>query len=291
MVVVLVFLIGGILDERAKLGQIRRRKWLKEESIRIEKEKRIQEIQFEIVKASSKRYQGLLDLSARYRFDRDIELQYSFSKAVNSKTQFDHFDCESYICEGIDRHFDQCERFLQRVYANLTLYQCYCSELSVLPSEMTYSEVESQGIPYDVYRRIEKNLCFPLYEKEVLAPTFLIHVSYNSPQGRKTYRRDYVIVFEHFSALFERVRQRREARNTAVYQRKIMTNSLRYDILKRDGFRCVLCGRSQDHGITLHVDHIIPVSKGGKTEYSNLRTLCSECNMGKRDKYDEQGVN
>ena len=62
-------------------------------------------------------------------------------------------------------------------------------------------------------------------------------------------------------------------------------------VMKRDGFRCVICGRSAKDGVTLHVDHIIPVSKGVKTEMSNLRTLCSDCNLGKRDKYDEFGVN
>ena len=55
-----------------------------------------------------------------------------------------------------------------------------------------------------------------------------------------------------------------------------MTDSLRYDVLKRDGFRCVICGRTAEDGVKLHVDHIKPVSKGGKTEYENLRTLCDQ---------------
>ena len=70
-----------------------------------------------------------------------------------------------------------------------------------------------------------------------------------------------------------------------------MTNSLRYDVMKRDGFKCVLCGASQKDGAKLHVDHIKPIAKGGKTEMSNLRTLCDRCNSGKRDKYDSQGIN
>lgn len=73
-------------------------------------------------------------------------------------------------------------------------------------------------------------------------------------------------------------------------ERKKMTASLRYEILKRDGFRCQICGRSADDGIVLHVDHIIPVSKGGKTEPDNLRTLCQDCNLGKRDKLETVSV-
>jgi 5-methylcytosine-specific restriction endonuclease McrA len=67
-------------------------------------------------------------------------------------------------------------------------------------------------------------------------------------------------------------------------ERAKMSASLRYSILKRDHFKCVLCGRTpEEDGVKLHVDHIIPISKGGKTEYDNLRTLCQDCNLGKSD--------
>lgn len=66
-------------------------------------------------------------------------------------------------------------------------------------------------------------------------------------------------------------------------QRKLFSCSLRYKILKRDNFRCKYCGRGVEDGVKLNVDHIIPISKGGKTEESNLQTLCWECNIGKFD--------
>ena len=58
---------------------------------------------------------------------------------------------------------------------------------------------------------------------------------------------------------------------------------LRYKVLKRDNFKCSICGRSpaNDSNIELHVDHIIPYSRGGETILDNLRTLCSDCNLGK----------
>jgi hypothetical protein len=64
--------------------------------------------------------------------------------------------------------------------------------------------------------------------------------------------------------------------------------SLRYVILKRDGFRCVLCGRSPANylGCELHVDHMVPASKGGATTADNLRTTCSVCNIGKGDRLE-----
>lgn len=58
---------------------------------------------------------------------------------------------------------------------------------------------------------------------------------------------------------------------------------LRFRVLQRDNFRCKLCGASPatDSSVVLHVDHIIPFSKGGETTLDNLQTLCSKCNLGK----------
>lgn len=67
-------------------------------------------------------------------------------------------------------------------------------------------------------------------------------------------------------------------------ERRKLTPDLRYKILKRDGFRCRACGAGPEHGAVLHIDHIVPISKGGRTEYANLQALCAMCNLGKRDK-------
>lgn len=66
--------------------------------------------------------------------------------------------------------------------------------------------------------------------------------------------------------------------------RKI-SDKLRYQVLKRDNFKCCACGASpaKDPTIELHIDHIIPWSKGGETTIDNLQTLCSKCNLGKSD--------
>lgn len=58
---------------------------------------------------------------------------------------------------------------------------------------------------------------------------------------------------------------------------------LRFEVLKRDNFKCCACGSSpaKDPAVELHIDHIIPWSKGGETTRNNLQTLCSICNIGK----------
>ena len=77
-----------------------------------------------------------------------------------------------------------------------------------------------------------------------------------------------------------------DLKNISSEDKRDIRLGLRYDVLKRDSFKCVICGQSPatNHNTTLHIDHIVPFSKGGKTNSENLRTLCKDCNLGKSDK-------
>jgi 5-methylcytosine-specific restriction enzyme A len=59
-----------------------------------------------------------------------------------------------------------------------------------------------------------------------------------------------------------------------------ITLKVRMQILQRDSFQCVYCGRKPPD-VKLEIDHIIPFSKGGSNDISNLQTLCFDCNRGK----------
>ena len=67
-------------------------------------------------------------------------------------------------------------------------------------------------------------------------------------------------------------------------QRKLMTKTLRKQIMERDNYTCRICGKYMPDEVGLHIDHIIPVAKGGKTVPSNLQVLCSKCNGRKSAK-------
>ena len=75
------------------------------------------------------------------------------------------------------------------------------------------------------------------------------------------------------------VAQQQSARRTP----REPNSALRWRVANRDSFRCQHCGKSPavHAGVRLHIDHIVPWSKGGETVLENLQTLCSECNLGK----------
>ena len=66
-------------------------------------------------------------------------------------------------------------------------------------------------------------------------------------------------------------------------RRRNPSDRLRLQVLDRDGYRCVLCGNTpaDDRSVRLHLDHLVPYSKGGETTLENLRTLCALCNLGR----------
>jgi diadenosine tetraphosphate (Ap4A) HIT family hydrolase len=81
-------------------------------------------------------------------------------------------------------------------------------------------------------------------------------------------------------------------RGDAVYDHRRaalgdLSGSLRYEVLKRAGFRCELCGISADER-AIEVDHILPRKHGGGDDLTNLQALCYKCNANKgaRDDVD-----
>lgn len=60
--------------------------------------------------------------------------------------------------------------------------------------------------------------------------------------------------------------------------------ALRMAVLKRDGFRCVVCDTDED----LMADHVVPEAHGGETTFDNLQTLCRPCNSAKGSRSPEE---
>ena len=76
--------------------------------------------------------------------------------------------------------------------------------------------------------------------------------------------------------------------------REYIEKSTRYKILKRQNFKCAICGKKLKYNINsnfgeevAHIDHIHPVSKEDGTylgRLNNLQALCPGCNISKGNK-------
>lgn len=63
-------------------------------------------------------------------------------------------------------------------------------------------------------------------------------------------------------------------------KREPVSPRTRFEVLKRDGFKCFYCGTVAAER-KLHVDHVIPVKLGGSSDAANLVAACQPCNAGK----------
>lgn len=149
-------------------------------------------------------------------------------------------------------------------------------------NETPADTISNSGISIDEFHSIEAMIVNDLRESFIKEPVINLTFDYTTPKAKKTTWVRYKFSVDDIINIIEDTDEREKKAAFAKAERSKMNQSLRYDVLKRDHFRCVICGRSADDGVILHVDHIIPVSKGGKTEIGNLRTLCEDCNLGKK---------
>lgn len=68
--------------------------------------------------------------------------------------------------------------------------------------------------------------------------------------------------------------------NTELYD---FSANQKREILERDNYRCVVCGRGVAEGVDLQIDHIRPKDLGGKNTLDNGQVLCGQHNFIKKN--------
>lgn len=70
-------------------------------------------------------------------------------------------------------------------------------------------------------------------------------------------------------------------------KREPVTPYMRMAVMGRDEHVCVYCGTTEEES-KLQIDHAIPVSKGGRSNFENLVTCCQHCNYWKGNRTVEE---
>ena len=65
-----------------------------------------------------------------------------------------------------------------------------------------------------------------------------------------------------------------------LQQKERIPLNLRRRVIERDGLHCVYCDDDLSNS-EIHMDHVIPESQGGTTDYHNLQVTCRKCNLAK----------
>ncbi len=242
-----------------------------------------------IVQDTSILLKKLFDINRQYTFDWSVQRAYTYRISLNSKPKYDRYELIDLLDENI-LHNDELSQAVTKIVSNRSIYESYSKEVEKLKSEVTPEEIKELHISYSKYVKIEQKLFSEEQLRPILDCEITCIASYTSPQRRNHYSKSTKYSILDASKRAKMIEKCTEEKNSEEMRRKRarskMTDKMRYSILKRDGFRCQICGRTANDGVKLHVDHIMPVSKGGETEPNNLRTLCEACNLGKSDEIE-----
>lgn len=227
-------------------------------------------------------------LNAAYgnSFSENLLAQYIFDYAVSSAKQWGSFDVDAFAVRMLSTDRPKYESALAKSRGNRSVYPAYASRLEALIAKRAMPSSIPEGLftSKEDYLIEEERIARAEAKNPVLSINLLIRLRWCGANGRLKAAEQFDYSERDIERLLSKVDDAEDRKAAAQYERSQMTPSLRYDVMKRDGFRCQLCGRSASDGVTLEVDHIIPVSKGGKTVMSNLQTLCWDCNRGKSNK-------
>ncbi len=269
----------------AQQERIRKQKE-EEEKDRQEVARRNQQV-INTIKLHSTKYNQMMQTIKKYGFIDNVSLEYNLSYVFSNRYCFDTvkpIDALAYLASN-NEHL---KKGYEIIKDNRKKQRQYLDEISKCKETPDF-DIRQTGIEHTRFLHIENNLCKSIEPKikTDLEVTMYLYYRNGGAHALHTYTFHYNEI--NFAYSINPVPDIEYV--GAQEEREKVTPKLRYQIMKRDHFRCVICGASAEEGARLHVDHIQPVSKGGKTVESNLRTLCDRCNLGKSDQYDPNGLN
>lgn len=239
----------------------------------------------------SKLLKEIETLNKNYSFHDDVRKHYRYNERVEYKAKLDRFDFEAYLLYKAENDQVFFADLIKKIDHNLSAYKKYNHDLIELKSQFNKNFAKKYFLSFNRLIKVEERLAKNKKLKPILDTELEIVVRYTSPRGRNSYSNKATYPYYEIKNFYQQMQLLVAQRSTRSYQMKVerikMTATMRYQVLVRDKATCQICGASKKDGAVLHVDHIYPVAKGGKTTLDNLRTLCDRCNLGKKDRLEE----
>lgn len=242
----------------------------------------------EEVSKSSIKIQELNKLNKKYDFKIINKNKHNILEKEFSRRSLYRVTGAGIIKYHIENNIDFIRTDIENAIYNINLLEEYTKEVNEI---INYKSENNTKYSLKKFERIENNvLKNNIHNKKDFLVTVNIEVNYRSAKGQVDESRYGRYSFDELTKLYEEWKNGNKYEETKKQERKIMNDDIRYNVLKRDNFTCKLCGATARDGAKLHVDHIIPISKGGKTVMSNLQTLCDRCNLGKSNKTEDDMI-
>lgn len=217
---------------------------------------------------------------------------YSLSHSYDNPDFFKDISAEDYLIYWLISNQKNVKKAIYNTDANKELYDLYWKEVT---EKCRFNKWDVNETPSnrDKLIRYEKRFFYDLKKSPTTKFEIYVKLTQTNIAGSYITHKSCVFPTNYILGLIKRINDKRgdfyndkgiwDAKSRV--ERGKVSNKMRFAIYARDGYRCKMCGRYfGKYSKGLEIDHIIPIAKGGKTEMSNLQTLCHNCNYKKGDK-------
>lgn len=237
---------------------------------------------------------AIKELNSKYQFSSIYPLIYKY--CYDSTRNFEKVSCKDYLIYQFHLDTLSIRRIIKSRNNNISKEIDYKSKVDLTKDKLGNFDVSIEDLDEEKLRNIESIVFNDLIEKA--NTDFYAEVHLYLTRGRMhrviDEKKESFDLNEIIDALksidSSKLKEGRRFYSVEVWnsiervERAKVSNELRQEIFERDGYTCVNCGSTEKE--SLEIDHIQPISKGGKTEPGNLQTLCRNCNIRKGNNID-----
>ena len=237
---------------------------------------------------SSDKIKKINEINHKYLF-KHVNENMEIYKSYDNKSNFNRTTPSQILAYEVRNKILTYSRLLEDLKHNTETADEYISEINKINDEKFTNYHEDIKISKKRYTAIENRL----YQSRIYSNFFkdvkvTVTMRYSSPKGQVVLYKNAEFNLNDLKAAYRSVSRKKLSKDVydkiVKVERGLISDELRFDVFRRDNYRCKICGSSSDQGVQLHVDHVVPISKGGKSDFDNLQTLCERCNIGKSNK-------
>lgn len=230
----------------------------------------------------------LKEINSRYHFNTNISFdQYH---TYDNENFYDTISCKDYLIYQLQYIGKKIVAQIKKISENKQSYSSYLSEVKTVSNfgrfQNAIQNLNLEKLIAKEKKCLRKNLLQKPTTQFVLSITLYCSTINGRIYAQKTaafYESDIFALIKRLNNKSGKFFNDREIWDSLCrVERGKVSNKMRFSIYERDGYRCRRCGISNRYA-NLEIDHIIPISKGGKSTYDNLQTLCHRCNVEKGD--------
>lgn len=237
---------------------------------------------------------AIKELNSKYQFSSIYPLIYKY--CYDTTRNFENVSCKDYLIYQFHLDTLGVRRIIKSRNNNISKEIDYKSKVDLVKDKLGNFDVSIEDLNEEKLRNIESIVFNDLIEK--VNTDFYAEVHLYLTRGRihrvfdeKKESFDLNEIIDVLKSIDSsklidgrRFYSREVWKSIERVERAKVSKELRQEIFERDGYTCVNCGSTEKE--SLEIDHIMPISKGGKTEPSNLQTLCRNCNIRKGNDID-----